>query len=78
MQGRLGERRELALLAYQDNFRAAETLGPERFAAGLASRTRRLDQATLALAAAGARKSPERLSGHELRERWPSITIKER
>jgi hypothetical protein len=64
---------------YRDDLRLHETLGADRFAAGLAKRQRVLDDSALLMAAARRRSEP--LDGpteEQLEESWPLMTVEAR
>jgi hypothetical protein len=70
---------EAALERYRDNDRIAATLGPDRYADGLARRAGRVEAALLALGAARARSDPDALGSAEaLERRWPAMSVRER
>jgi DNA invertase Pin-like site-specific DNA recombinase len=73
------DRRVRELEAYRDNDRLPTTIGPDRFARGLAVRARRLEQARLGLSRAQALASTPRLAPlDELRQQWPSMSLDQR
>jgi site-specific DNA recombinase len=73
------DRRVRELEAYRDNDRLPTTIGPNRFARGLAVRARRLEQARLELSRAQVEASTPRLpSLGELRQQWPSMSLDQR
>ena len=73
------ERHDADLARYRDNPSIISTLGIERYEQGLEVRSRRLDRALLALAAARRRDDTRELPGLEdARRRWPSQTLSER
>jgi hypothetical protein len=73
------ERAISRLERYRDDLRLHETLGADRFAAGLAKRQRVLDNSALLMAAARRRSEP--LDGptvEQLEEHWPLMTVEAR
>ena len=73
------ETAERALAVYRDNPRVIETLGPQRFADGLAARAAQVERALLRLAAERSRRDPDELPGtDELRAAWPTMSVRER
>ncbi len=70
---------EAALVRYRDNDRIARAIGPERYAEGLARRSRQQERALLALGDARARSDPDALESAEaLERRWPGMTVRDR
>lgn len=74
----LAERRHHELEAYRDNPRLPATLGTERFASGLAVRTRREEQTLLDLAQARTAVAALGPSVEELHQRWPRLSLKQK
>ena len=73
------ERHDADLVRYRDNPSIIATLGVERYEQGLRVRSRRVDRALLALAAARRRDETHGLpSLEEARQRWPAQTLPER
>jgi DNA invertase Pin-like site-specific DNA recombinase len=73
-------RRETELASYRDNARIATTIGPDRFAKGLAVRQRRVDVTAKGVArlTVATDRQPELVPATELRERWPTMPLAER
>lgn len=72
------EEAEKDLAAYRDNPKLLRTLGEERFSAGLARRTARLERALLQLAAARRADEDQQLDAAQLEGRWSELSIDER
>jgi hypothetical protein len=73
------DRRERELRAYRDNARISEIIGGDRFAEGLAVRTRRLEQARVQLLRARPGPSMPKLPPeNQLREQWSMLSLDER
>jgi hypothetical protein len=70
--------REQELSGYRDNPALPRTLGPDKFAAGLAVRAERLDAALVKLAQARRERILERPHAADLKRHWPDMRTEER
>jgi site-specific DNA recombinase len=70
--------REQELCAYRDNPALPRTLGPQKFAAGLAVRAERLEAALVKLAQARREGIHERPHPDDLRRHWPDMRTDQR
>ena len=70
---------EAALVRYRDNDRIARAIGPERYAEGLARRSRQRERALLALGEGRARSEPDAPeSAAAPVRRWPGMSVRQR